>query len=197
MQVWHGIIWYEEAAQVREHPSGRSHTSRWRTDVTASSIASAASIDHAALDTILAHLERRYGLDPRIDRAYRIVVSGRVALCADEPTTGLVHGDSGRDYYASVHGVCECPDAERVARCKHSLAVVITTQLAAVARSKAAEEATDAVETQALYAKLTREHQDHGRALVGSGQRPIDDPIYQQRDLLIQRLSGRGSPYRP
>ena len=29
---------------------------------------SAAPIDHAALDVILSHLERRYGLDPRIDR---------------------------------------------------------------------------------------------------------------------------------
>ena len=54
------------------HPSGRSHTSLGRTDVTASSIAPTASIDHAALDVILSHLERRYGLDPRIDRAYRI-----------------------------------------------------------------------------------------------------------------------------
>jgi hypothetical protein len=53
--------------------------------------------DHAALDMILSHLERRYGLDPRIDRAYRIVMSDRVEL-QDDGTTGLVHGDSGRDY---------------------------------------------------------------------------------------------------
>ena len=147
--------------------------------MTASSIAPAALIDHPALDVVLSHLERRYGLDPRIDRAYRIVVSGRVELCADEPTTGLVHGDSGRDYYATIDGFCECPDAERVARCKHSLAVIITVQLAAVAKAKADHEASDAVEIQALYAKLTREHQDHGRALIGSGQRPVDDPVYQ------------------
>src|SRR5215510_10240004 len=106
----------------------------------------AAQIDHAALDVILTHLERRYGLDPRIDRAYRIVVSGRVEICADEPTTGLVHGDSGRDYYATVDGFCECPDAERVARCKHSLAVLIVAQLAAVADAKTAQEAADAFE---------------------------------------------------
>src|SRR6266571_176359 len=88
----------------------------------------AAPIDHAALDVILSHLERRYGLNPRIDRAYRIVVSGRVELAADEPTTGLVHGDSGRDYWATVDGFCECPDAERVARCKHALSVMIAAQ---------------------------------------------------------------------
>jgi hypothetical protein len=140
------------------------------------SIAPAAPIDHAALNVILSHLERRYGLDPRIDHAYRIVMSGRVAL-QDGGATVLVHGDSGRDYYATVEGFCECPDAERVARCKHSLAVAIAAQLAAVA--------------QMLFAKLTREHKDHGRALIGSGQRPVDDPIYAQRDLLIQRLRSR------
>jgi hypothetical protein len=107
------------------------------TAVSVAAIQQAASqIDHAALDVILTHLERRYGHDPRIDRAHRIVVSDRVELCADEPTTGLVHGDSGRDYYATADGFCECPDAERVARCKHSLAVVIAVQLAAVAKSK-------------------------------------------------------------
>jgi hypothetical protein len=36
-----------------------------------------------------------------------------------------------------------------------------------------------------------REHQDHGRALIGSGQRPVDDPIYQERDLVIQRVRSR------
>src|SRR5262245_10360448 len=146
------------------------------------SIAPAATVDHAALDVILTHLERRYGLDPRIDRAYRIVVSGRVELCADEPTTGLVHGDSGRDYYATADGFCECPDAERVARCKHSLAVVIATQLATVARSKAIE--VDGV--RATFTRLTREHQDHGRALIASGERPIDDAVYMERDDQIQ-----------
>jgi hypothetical protein len=60
-----------------------------------------------------------------------------------------------------------------------------------VAKAKAAQEATDAVETQALFAKLTREHQDHGRALIGSGQRPADDPSYQERDLVIQRVRSR------
>jgi hypothetical protein len=147
----------------------------------------AAPIDHAALDVILTHLERRYGLDPRIDRAYRIVVSDRVELCADEPTTGLVHGDSGRDYYATVDGFCECPDAERVARCKHSLAVVIAVQLTAVSKSKAITND----DIRATYTRLTREHQDHGRALVASGQRPIDDAVYAERDDQIQALRSR------
>jgi hypothetical protein len=155
------------------------------TTVTVSTLQPAASqIDHAALDVILTHLERRYGHDPRIHRAYRIVVSDRVAICADEPTTGLVHGDSGRDYYATADGFCECPDAERVARCKHSLAVVISVQLAAVAKSKASADE----DIRATFARLTREHQDHGRALLGSGQRPIDDAVYLERDDHIQAL---------
>ena len=151
---------------------------------------SAPSIDHAALEVILSHLERRYGLDPRIDRAYRIVMSDRVER-QDDGTMGLVHGDSGHGYWATVEGFCECPDAECVAHCKHSLAVTIAAQLAAVVKAKAVQEASDAVETQALHAKLTGEHQEHGRALITSGQRPVDTPIYQQRDLVIQRLRSR------
>jgi hypothetical protein len=69
-----------------------------------------------ALDVIVTHLERRYGLDPRIDRASRVVVSDRVALSVVDPRAGLVHGDNGRGYWATVDGFCECPDAERVAR---------------------------------------------------------------------------------
>ncbi len=91
----------------------------------------AAPVDHAALDAILTHLERRYGHDPRIDRAYRIVVSDRVDLSVVDSRAGLVQGDSGRSYWATVDGFCECPDAERVARCKHALAVLIAVQLAA------------------------------------------------------------------
>src|SRR5215211_5014340 len=152
------------------------------TAVSADAIQStAAPVDHAALDVILTHLERRYSLDPRIDRANRIVVSGRVELCADEPTTGLVHGDSGRNYYATADGFCECPDAERIARCKHSLAVVIAVQLAAVTKSKASADEN----VRATFARLTREHQDHGRALIASGQRPIDDAVYVERDEQI------------
>lgn len=64
----------------------------------------ATPIDHAALDVILTRLESRYGHDPRIDRAYRIVVSGRVELCADEPTTVGVHGDSRKSYSATGAG---------------------------------------------------------------------------------------------
>lgn len=150
-------------------------------------VAPAPHIDHAALDVILSNLERRYGLDPRIDRAYRIVVSGRVELCADEPTTGLVHGDSGRSYYATVDGFCECPDAERVARCKHSLSVTIAVQLAAVAKAKAAEQdsTNDVSET---FTRLCAEHQQHGRELIAAGGRPVDDAVYQERDQQIQRL---------
>ena len=145
----------------------------------AQSIAPAAPIDHAALDVILAHLERRYGLDPRIDRAYRIVVSDRVDLSVVDSKAGLVHGDSGRSYWATVDGFCECADAERVARCKHALAVLIATQLAAVAKARA------------TYRRLTREHQEHGRVLIAAGARPIDDAAYRERDDEIQALRRR------
>jgi hypothetical protein len=151
--------------------------------VTASSIAPAAPLDHAALDVILAHLERRYGLDPRIDRAYRIVVSDRVDLSAVDAKAGLVHGDSGRSYWATVDGFCECPDAERVARCKHALAVLIAVQLAAVAKATQDDRAT--------FARLTREHQEHGRELIAAGTRPIDDASYRDRDDRIQALRHR------
>jgi hypothetical protein len=127
---------------------------------------------------ILSHLERRYGLDPRIDRAYRIVVSGRVELCADEPTTGLVHGDSGRDYYATADGFCECPDAARVARCKHSLSVTIAVQLAAVAKAKAAQAEAEATDLRALYAKLCQEQQQRGRLLSAQRIRPNEDAVW-------------------
>jgi hypothetical protein len=144
----------------------------------------AARVDHAALDVILSHLERRYGLDPRIDRAYRIVVSDRVDLSVVDPRVALVHGDSGRSYWATVDGFCECPDAERVARCKHSLAVLIAVQLAAVAKLKAAKDDDD----RATFARLTREHQAHGRELIAAGTRPIDDATYRERDDRIQAL---------
>jgi len=143
------------------------------------SIAPTAPLDHAALDVILSHLERRYGLDPRIDRAYRIIVSDRVDLSVVDSKAGLVHGDSGKSYWATVDGFCECPDAERVARCKHALAVLIAAQLAAVAKARA------------TYAHLTREHQEHGRALIAAGTRPIDDATYRDRDDRIQALRRR------
>jgi hypothetical protein len=38
------------------------------------------------------------------------------------------------------------------------------------------------------FAWLTHAHQEHGRALIASGTRPIDDPAYQQRDDEIQAL---------
>jgi len=65
-------------------------------------------------------------------------VSDRVDLSVVDSKAGLVHGDSGRSYWATADGFCECPDSERVARCKHALAVLIALQLAAVAKSKAA-----------------------------------------------------------
>ena len=138
-----------------------------------------ARIERAALDAILTHLERRYGLDPRIDRAYRIVVSDRVDLSVVDSKAGLVHGDSGRSYWATVDGFCECADAERVARCKPSFAVLIAVQIAAVAKARA------------TYVQLTREHQDHGRELIGAGTRPIDDAAYRDRDDRIQALRRR------
>jgi predicted nucleic acid-binding Zn finger protein len=151
-------------------------------------VAPAATVDHAALDTILSNLERRYGHDPRIDRAYRIVMSGRVELCADEPTTALVHGDSGRSYYATVDGFCECPDAERVARCKHSLACIIAVQLAAVAQAKAAQTEADATDLRALYARLCQEQQQRGRLLSAQGIRPNEDATWLQADEHIRRV---------
>jgi hypothetical protein len=147
-------------------------------------VAPTGPVDHAALDVILTNLERRYGHEPRIDRAYRIVMSGRVELSENDPKTALVHGDSGRDYWATVDGFCECPDAERVARCKHSLACIIVAQLAAVAKAKAAQQ-DDLCET---FARLTREHQVHGRALIASGVRPVDDATYRERDEQIQAM---------
>jgi hypothetical protein len=152
--------------------------------VTASIVAPAVPLDHAALDTILTHLERRYGHDPRIDRAYRIVVSDRVDLSVVDSKAGQVHGDSGRSYWATVDGFCECPDAERVARCKHALAVLIAVQLRAVAKAKAVQ----GEELRETFAALSREHQDHGRDLIGSGIRPIDDPTYRARDEQLQEL---------
>jgi hypothetical protein len=149
-----------------------------------------ADLDYQALDTILSHLEHRYGLDPRIDRAYRIVMSARVEV-QDDGTTGLVHGDSGRDYWATADGFCECPDAANGHRCKHSLGVLIAAQLAAVAKATAARQQAEAEAARQLYALLTKGHQDHGRALIASGVRPADDPIYQQRDALIQQTRAK------
>ena len=139
-------------------------------------VAPAPHIDHAALDTIMCRLEARYGHEPRLDRALRIVMSGRVDLSVVDMKAGLVHGDSGRSYWATVDGFCECPDAERVARCKHSLAVTIAVQLRAVAKARA------------TYARLCTEHQQHGRELIASGVRPVDDATYQSRDEQIQAM---------
>ena len=41
------------------------------------------------------------------------------------------------------------------------------------------------------FAKLTREHQDHGRELIAAGTRPIDDATYRDRDDRIQELRRR------
>jgi uncharacterized Zn finger protein len=94
-----------------------------------------------------------------------------------------VPGDSGTSYWATVDGFCECPDAERVARCKHALAVLIAVQLAAVAKSKATQE-----DVRATFARLTRQHQEHGRELIAAGIRPIDDATFRDRDDQIQAL---------
>ena len=53
-------------------------------------------------------------------------VSHRVDIpVVDRKSPSLVNGDSGSSDWATVDGFCECRDAERVARCEHSLAVVI------------------------------------------------------------------------
>ena len=150
-------------------------------------VAPASHIDHAALDAIMIRLEQRYGHEPRLDRALRIVVSDRIDLSTVDMKAGLVHGDSGRSYWATVDGFCECPDAERVARCKHALAVTIAVQLRAVARAKAAEQdgSNGLGET---FARLCTEHQQHGRELSSVGTRPVDDAVYMERDARIQTM---------
>ena len=43
-------------------------------------------------------------------------------------------------------------------------------------------------DVRATFARLTREHQDHGRELIAAGTRPIDDATYRDRDDRIQAL---------
>jgi uncharacterized Zn finger protein len=151
---------------------------------------SIAPIDHAALDTIMSRLEQRYGLDPRVDRGFRLFMAGNVELSQECPDTAFVTGDSGKGYWTTATGFCECPDAERGNVCKHQLAVKIACQMRAVAQSKSAQQ-DNGDDLRARYAKLTKAHQDHGRALIASGVRPIDDPFYLERDALIQRIKAR------
>jgi uncharacterized Zn finger protein len=155
--------------------------------VTVCSIAPATPIEHAALDAILSHLERRYGLDPRIDRAYRIVMSGRVELAPDGPTTGLVHGDSGNSYWATVDGFCECPDHANGHICKHALAVMIAAQLRAVSKAKEAQQ-DDGTDLLAYYQNPCQEQQARGRLLIANGVRPVDNPTWRDADEQIQAL---------
>jgi hypothetical protein len=155
--------------------------------VTASIVA---PIDHTALDAIMARLEQRYGFEPRLDRALRIVMGGRVEMSEAEPTTGLVHGDAGKSYWATVSGFCECPDAERVARCKHSFACLIAAQLEAVGKAKRAQ----AEEARKLYPKLCQDLQQYGRLLIAQGTRPIDDPAWRERDQNVQQVKAQLQP---
>jgi hypothetical protein len=61
--------------------------------------------------------------------------------------------------------------------------------MAAVARAKATQDDTTGL--RAYYAKLTREHQKHGRAIIESGLRPVDDTVYMERDHQIQRVKAQ------
>src|SRR6266536_2557710 len=97
------------------------------------------AIDHAALGAIMRRLEQRYGHDPRLDRAFRLFMGDRVELSQEDLTAALVHGDNGRDYWATSTGFCECPDAERGHICKHQFAVKIAVQMRAVEQAKQSE----------------------------------------------------------
>jgi hypothetical protein len=135
---------------------------------------SIAPIDHAALDAIMSRLEHRYGLDPRLDRAFRLFMGQRVEISEADPTAALVHGESGRSYWATVNGFCECPDAANGHTCKHQLATKIAVQLRAVEQAKA----TPADDIRAQCEWLCLERSQLGARLCAQGLRPIDDPTW-------------------
>jgi hypothetical protein len=144
----------------------------------------AAPIDHAALDVILTHLERRYGLDPRLDRAFRLFMAGNVSLFEQEPTTALVVGDSGQTYTATALGYCSCPDAERGNRCKHQLATRIAVQMRAVEEARQAEDE----DVRAQYQRLCVERSQLGARISSQGMRPIDDPTFVEMGEWLSAL---------
>jgi uncharacterized Zn finger protein len=151
-----------------------------------------APIDHAALDTIMCRLEQRYGLDPRLDRAFRLYMAGRVELSEEDATAALVHGDSGTDYWATVHGFCECPDAANGHVCKHQIATKIAVQMRAVEKAKNGASAVDADESVRAYlTRLCSERQQLGARLLAQGIRPVDDGLWTEYGEWITRLRSK------
>jgi hypothetical protein len=53
----------------------------------------------------------------------------------------------------------------------------------AIAGTKATQD-----DARATFARLTREHHEHGRELIAAGARPMDDTTYRDRDEQIQAL---------
>jgi hypothetical protein len=140
-----------------------------------SSIAPPVATDHGALDAIMSQLERRYGQEPRLDRAFRIFMAGRVQLSDDDPTAGLITGDAGTSYWATVNGFCECIDGQ-ARRCKHQLALAIAVQLRAVANAEQAPRETE--DARAQLQRLCFERSALGARLCSQGLRPVDDPTW-------------------
>src|SRR4051812_18984594 len=70
---------------------------------------SISELTHAVLDTIMTRLEARYGADPRVERGFRLFMADKVELSAEDSSAALVHGDSGKCYWTTVSGFCECP----------------------------------------------------------------------------------------
>jgi hypothetical protein len=149
---------------------------------------SIAQRDHQALDSILTRLESRYGHDPRVERAFRIFMSDRIDLSVVDPKAGLVHGDTGRSYWATVDAFCECPDHANGHVCKHALAVMIAAQMRAVMKAKQAQQPSH---TRATYIQLCQEQQKYGQHLHSRGIRPIDDSLWLERDQQIQMVKAQ------
>jgi uncharacterized Zn finger protein len=153
------------------------------------SIAPTATVDHVVLDTIMCRLEQRYGLDPRLDRAFRLYMAGRVEIFADEPTTALVHGESGNSYHATINGFCECPDAANGYCCKHQLATKIAVQMRAVEKAKDNPSTPPTDDSDRAYlVRLCSERQQLGARLLAQGIRPVDDGLWNEYGEWIARL---------
>ena len=148
-----------------------------------------APTDHAALDAIMSRLEQRYGMDPRLARAFRLFMARRVELSEQEPTTALVHGESGNDYRATITGFCECPDAQNGHTCKHQLATKIAVQMKAVENANGA--AVDVDATRAYLNQLCMERQRLGARIAASGNRPVDDATWREYGEWIEALRSK------
>jgi hypothetical protein len=143
-----------------------------------------APLDHAALDAIMTRLERRHGHEPRLDRAFRIYMSGRVQISDDDPTAGLITGDAGTGYWATIHNFCECVDGQ-ARRCKHQLALMIAVQMKAVAVAKPTVEMDDA---RAQLQRLCFDRSALGARIATLGLRPVDDPTWVEMGAWIANL---------